>query len=117
MVELQWFITGLFVLPPKVEHHKKNMKSAYELAMERLNKANPASKLTDAQKKQLAELDSRYAAKVAEREIGLNAAMNQAGNDPAQVDALREQLAMERKKIQAELEEKKELVRKGQFKD
>jgi hypothetical protein len=30
---------------------------------------------------------------------------------------LREQLAMERKKIQAELEEKKELVRKGLFKE
>jgi hypothetical protein len=84
--------------------------------MERLNKANPVSKLTDAQKKQLAELDSKYAAKVAEREIGLNAAMKQA-EDPAQADALREQLAMERKKIQAELEEKKELVREGKFKE
>jgi len=93
------------------------MKSAYELAMERLNKAAPASKITDAQKKQLAELDSKYAAKVAEREIGLNAAIKQAGGDAGQIDALREQLAMERKKIQAELEGKKELVRKGLFKE
>ena len=47
------------------------MKTAYELAMERLSKAAPATKLTGAQKKQLAELDSKYAAKIAEREIAL----------------------------------------------
>ena len=43
------------------------MKSAYELAMERLNKTAPVVKVTGAQKKQLAELDSKYAAKIAER--------------------------------------------------
>ena len=48
------------------------MKSSYELAMERLNKAAPATKLTGEQKKQLAELDAKYAAKIAEREIFLN---------------------------------------------
>jgi len=47
------------------------MKSAYELAMERLNKASPTVKMTEAKKKELAELDSRYAAKIAEREIFL----------------------------------------------
>ena len=45
------------------------MKSSYELAMERLAKAAPAVKLTAQQKKELAEIDSRYAAKVAEREL------------------------------------------------
>jgi hypothetical protein len=45
------------------------MKSAYELAMERLNKKSPTVKLNDDQKKQLAELDSLYASKIAEREI------------------------------------------------
>jgi hypothetical protein len=47
------------------------MKSAYELAMERLNKASPTVKMTAEKKKQLAELDSKYAAKIAEREIFL----------------------------------------------
>ena len=47
------------------------MKSAYELAMERLNKQGPQTKVSAAQKKELAELDSRYAAKVAERELFL----------------------------------------------
>ena len=47
------------------------MKTAYELAMERLNQTAPTAKMTGAQKKQLAELDSKYAAKIAEREIAL----------------------------------------------
>ena len=34
------------------------MKSSYELAMERLSKEAPATKLSDGQKKQLAELES-----------------------------------------------------------
>ena len=38
------------------------MKSAYELAMERLNKNAPSVKLTPAQKKELAQLDTVYAA-------------------------------------------------------
>ncbi len=50
------------------------MKSAYELAMERLKASDPdsAKELTPAQKKQLAEIDTRYKAKLAEREIFLN---------------------------------------------
>ena len=47
------------------------MKSSYELARERLSKSGPLTKLPDAQKKELAEVDSRYAAKIAEREIFL----------------------------------------------
>jgi hypothetical protein len=88
------------------------MKSAYELAMERLNKNAPPVKLSDAQKKELAELDSRYAAKVAEREIALNSEIAKT-DDPETAQALREQLVAERKKIQAELEDRKERVRRG----
>lgn len=86
------------------------MKTAYELAMERLNKNAPTVKLSDAQKKELAELDVRYAAKIAEREIALNAEIARAG-DFAKEESLREQLVTERKKLQAELEEKKEQAR------
>jgi hypothetical protein len=87
------------------------MKSAYELAMERLNKATPTIKFTDAQKKQLAELDSKYAAKIAEREIALNGEIAKAADDFQKEESLREQLVTERKKLQAELEEKKEQIR------
>jgi hypothetical protein len=87
------------------------MKTAYELAMERLNKSAPAVKLSDAQKKELAELDAKYAAKIAEREIALNAEIANAAADVAKEESLREQLIFDRKKLQAELEDKKEQVR------
>jgi hypothetical protein len=89
------------------------MKSAYELAMERLSKASPTVKLTDEQKKQLAELDARYAAKTAEREIFLKdkLAAAAAQGDAEAVAQLEKQLVSERKSLQAELEEKKNKVR------
>ena len=88
------------------------MKSSYELAMERLNKTAPAAKLTAEQKKELAELDSRYAAKIAEREIALKGEIAGAG-DVEKEESLRNQLVLDRKKLQAELEDKKERVRSG----
>jgi hypothetical protein len=89
------------------------MKTAYELAMERLNKNAPALKLSDAQKKELAELDSKYAAKIAEREIALNGEIAKAAADFEKEESLREQLVTERKKLQAELEDKKDEVRRS----
>ena len=91
------------------------MKSAYELAMERLNKSNPMAKTTDEQKKQLADLDSQYAAKVAEREIFLKGEMEKAAGkgDGEAMEQFQQQLARDRKSIQAELEEKKEKVRQS----
>jgi hypothetical protein len=92
------------------------MKTAYELAMERLGKSSPATKLTDAQKKKLAELDSKYAAKTAEREIFLKDELSKANakGDWEAVAQLEKQIVSERKSIAAELEEKKEAVRQGQ---
>ena len=89
------------------------MKTAYELAMERLNRASPSVKLSDQQKAQLAELDSQYAAKIAEREIALQGDIEKAMaiGDIESADELRRQLSAERKALQAELEEKKERVR------
>ena len=79
--------------------------------MERLNKSAPPTKLTDAQKKALAELDSKYAAKIAEREIALTGQIATA--DPETAQALRDQLALEHRKLQSDLEDKKEQVRKN----
>jgi hypothetical protein len=91
------------------------MKSSYELAMERLNKASPGIKLTAGQKKQLAELDSKYAAKIAEREIALKGDMEKFANagDAGKMEEAQRQLGQDRKKLQAELEEKKERVRQN----
>jgi len=90
------------------------MKSSYELAMERLNKTAPATRLSADQKKQIAELESKCKAKIAEREIALKdeiAAAASAG-EFEKIEQLQQQLAIERKKLQAELEDKKEQVRK-----
>ena len=95
---------------------KPSMKSSYELAMERLNKTAPSGKLTDEQKQQLAELDVRYTAKIAEREIALNGDIAGAADDVEREESLREQLVTERRKLQAELEEKKEEVRRASSK-
>jgi len=91
------------------------MKTSYELAMERLSKGAPAAKLTDKQRKQLGELDQKYAAKIAERELALNAEAEQAAGkgDFEGMEKLREQLVVERKALNAELEEKKDAVRQG----
>lgn len=91
------------------------MKSAYELAMERLSKQEPPTKISSGQKKELAELDSRYAAKVAEREIFLKGELaKEAGKGNFEAcEQLEKQLVSERKSIQAEREEKKEKVRQG----
>lgn len=85
------------------------MKSAYELAMERLNKTSPVRKLNDEQKKQIAELESKCAAKIAERELLLKAEMTKAidrGDDEA-LQQLEKQLTSDRKSLRADLEEKK----------
>ena len=97
-------------LPSKIGNR---MKTAYELAMERLNKTAPTIKLAGAQKKQLAELDSKYAAKIAGREIALKDEITKssAAGDAEKVETLRQRWVAERQKLQAELEEEKEQIR------
>lgn len=88
------------------------MKSSYELAMERLNKTAPATKLNAAQKKEIAELESKHKAKLAEREIALKdeIAGAAAAGDFEKMEQLQKQLVVERKSLQADLEEKKERI-------
>lgn len=91
------------------------MKTAYELAMERLAKSTPSVKLTARQKQALAELDSKYAAKIAERELLLKGEMAKAAErgDLEALEQLEKQRVSDRKSLQAELEEKKQLIRQG----
>ena len=89
------------------------MKTAYELAKERLGKASPTVRLTDEQKKEIAELESKYAAKIAERELFLKGEIVKAidKDDAEAVEQLEKQLRSDRKSLRAECEEKKERVR------
>jgi hypothetical protein len=91
------------------------MKSSYELAMERLNKASPSAKLTDKQKAALAEIDSKYAAKIAERELLLQDELKKAAakGDAEAFGQIEKQMVSNRKTLEAEREEKKDKVRAG----
>jgi hypothetical protein len=89
------------------------MKSAYELAMERLQKSQPSIALTDDQKKQLAEIDSQFKAKIAERELFLKEqiAKTQMAGKFDEVETLEKQLATEIRRLQEDCEAKKEKLR------
>ncbi|MGV3773875.1 MAG: hypothetical protein ACO1QB_13310 [Verrucomicrobiales bacterium] len=89
------------------------MKSSYELAMERLNKTAPMVKLNDEQKKEIAELESVYAAKVAEREIFLKGELSKAlqNGDYEASEQIEKQMSSEKKTLATQLEEKKDKVR------
>jgi hypothetical protein len=93
------------------------MKSAYELAMERLAKSDPgANKPVSAeQKARLAEIDRVYKGKLAEREIFLKKQLNeaQAAHKMEEIEKLQQQLASERARIEEEREEEKNRVRRG----
>ncbi len=93
------------------------MKSAYELAMERLAKSDPdsARPLTAEQKTRLAEVDRVYQGKLAEREIFLKKQLNDALADQKsdEVKKIQQQLANERARIEEEREDEKERVRRA----
>jgi len=90
------------------------MKSAYELAMERLEKQSPTNALTEAQKQEISEIDSVYKAKIAERELLLNGEIEKAkkSGDFGELETVQKQLAGDRRRLQEECEERKEKVRK-----
>ena len=89
------------------------MKSAFELAMERLEKESPTQELTDEQKVKLSELSKIYEAKIADKEVFLNGEIAKAeeAGEFEQIDQLTKQLASERKLLDEELEQKKNEVR------
>ena len=89
------------------------MKSAYELAMEKLQKESPDQTLSEEKKSELAELDNLYKSKFAEREVFLGGkiAEAEAAGDFEALEQLQRELASDRKTLEAELEEKKGQVR------
>jgi hypothetical protein len=91
------------------------MKSAYELAMERLEQKAPTVELTPEQKAQIAEIDSTFKARIAERELFLKdqiAKADQAGNIE-EADSLRKQLSIEIRRLQEDAEASKEKLRRS----
>jgi len=88
------------------------MKSAYELAMERLEKKAPTKKLTAEQKAKIAEINSLYGSKIAEKETFLQGEIVKAKmqGDATAVAQIQDQLTRELKRIHVEWEEKKAAV-------
>ena len=93
------------------------MKSAYELAMERLQASDPdaGKPLTSEQKTRLAEIDRVYQSKIAEREIFLKQQLDTtlAASNWEEAEKIKKQLAGERARFAEEKEEAKERVRRG----
>jgi len=92
------------------------MKSAYELAMERLAKSDPAARpLSVEQKTRLAEIDRVYQGKTAEREIFLQQQLQAAlaAQNFDEAGKIRKQMAGEKARLADEREEEKERVRRG----
>lgn len=93
------------------------MKSAYELAMERLAKSDPSSSkpLDAAKKAKLAEIDKVYQGKLAEREIFLKQQLETALADgkAEEIEKVRKQIASERARIEDDRDAEKERVRRS----
>ena len=89
------------------------MKSAYELAMERLQKGSPTITLTPEQKAELAEIDSSFNAKIAERKIFLTDQITKAAAAGKfdDVESLEKQLTADVRRLQEDCERKKEKLR------
>ena len=94
------------------------MKSAYALAMERLNASDPdaVKPLTEKQKKELSEIDQRYKAKKAEREIFLNKPLEEAllKGEIEEAENITKQISNERLRLEDEREEEKNKIRNSE---
>lgn len=92
------------------------IKSAYELALERMGKGGDAPvKLSDEQKREIAELEKICKARIAEAELRLKPKIDgaDAAGDAEGAGKLREELSREIASARETLESKKERVRKG----
>ncbi|MDE2825484.1 MAG: hypothetical protein OXI89_04415 [Gemmatimonadota bacterium] len=93
------------------------MKSALEIAMEKTAGAQQGGKLTDEQRKGIADLEKEYQAKIAEQEIMIESKIKtlavqvQGLEFQQQVHALQEQLVQERERMEAEKKAKIQAVR------
>ena len=81
--------------------------------MERLQKQQPSVSLTEDQKKQLAEIEATFKAKIAEKELFLKDQIVKAQESGKleEADALEKQLAQEVRRLNTDCEEKKEKLR------
>jgi hypothetical protein len=86
------------------------MKSAYELAMERLEKSSgPTRKLSDAQKARIAEIENVCAAKIAELKLSWESRLSSA-TTREEYDQIQAELADKLASLEAHRDKDKETV-------
>ena len=87
------------------------MKSSYELAMERMG--GEEKPINEDQKSKIAEIDSRYKAKIAEKKIFLEKRINDAlaKSDHKEAEEIRLILAQDVAKLEAKAEAEKDKIR------
>lgn len=88
------------------------MKSAYELAMSRLETNSPSRELTSDQKKMLAEVDAEIEARIAEQRIFIDGEIAKALGDDIRISELRRHLSGEIASLEEKRETKKNKIRK-----
>ncbi|NLF94420.1 MAG: hypothetical protein GX564_11100 [Oligosphaeraceae bacterium] len=87
------------------------MKSAFELAMERLGA--PGQKLSQEQKEQLAEIDRVYEAKIAQAKFAAAARQQNCQGDPEKLHQVQDDLLVEIRSLESRRERQKEEIRQG----
>lgn len=94
-------------------HTGSPMKSAYELAMERLAAKEPVVELTDDQKQRLADLESKCKADIAVKELLLRGEMEKAraAGESDQILMLQRQLSDEVRRFEEIRDRKKGVIR------
>jgi len=86
------------------------MKSAYELALERLNQASgPAKTLTSEQKERLAEIDKKYDARAASIRLHIESKLSAAAS-VEELDQVRAELASELQTVESQRQRDKDAV-------
>jgi hypothetical protein len=99
------------------DNKKSGMKSAFDLAMERLEKRDgKLAALSQEQKKALAEVANKAKAKTAEIEIMFEQKQQAAcaGGKPEEIEEVERQKRSELDRIRRQAEEEKERIRQGQ---
>lgn len=82
------------------------MKSSFELAMERLG--GPEKKLTEEQKRDIAETESKYKSKIVQLELSVE---DRIKKNPDDADKIRKQIASESASLQEKCESAKNKIR------
>lgn len=97
---------------------EKSLKSAYELAMERLRKHDEETGveqrlLTEAQKAAIAEVRNFYEAKMAEQDVLQQSRLTRT-LDPAEREVIEAEFRRDRERFAAERDAKIERIRRGE---